>query len=171
MGGECPGDIDALGGGPVALGVILGGMGAGALLGAWLLQTLSGRGLPRHLALPIATLAFGGSLAVVAASPFLWLTVIGMLAAGAFWIWILTLTNTAIQLSSPSELLGRMLGFYQLSVITPIARGSVAFGAMAGAIGIGWSLGIAALCLLAWGAWTITQPVAEIDRDIRSIRS
>ena len=36
------------------LGVILGGMGAGALLGAWLLQTLSGRGLPRYLALPIA---------------------------------------------------------------------------------------------------------------------
>ncbi len=160
-----------LGGGPVALGMILGGMGAGALLGAWLLQTLSGRGLPRHLALPIATLAFGGSLAVVAASPFLWLTVIGMLAAGAFWIWILTLTNTAIQLSSPSELLGRMLGFYQLSVITPIALGSVAFGAMAGAIGIGWSLGIAAFCLVAWGTWTIMHPVTEIDRDIRSIRS
>ena len=160
-----------LGGGPVALGVILGGMGAGALLGAWLLQTLSGRGLPRHRALPIATLAFGAALAVVAASPFLWLTVIGMLSAGAFWIWILTLTNTAIQLSSPSSLLGRMLGFYQLSVITPIALGSVAFGALAGTIGIGWSLAIAACSLLLWGAWTITHPVAEIDRDIRSIRS
>lgn len=160
-----------LGGGPVALGVILGGMGAGALLGAWLLQVLSTRGLPRHMAIPIATLAFGASLLLVAASPVLWLTVIGMVAAGAFWIWILTLTNASIQLSSPSSMLGRMLGFYQLSVITPIALGSVAFGALAGALGIGWSLAIAAACVLAWGAWTITHPVAEIDRDIRTIRN
>ena len=160
-----------LGGGPVALGVILGGMGAGALLGAWLLQVLSTRGLPRHMAIPIATLAFGASLLLVAASPVLWLTVIGMVVAGAFWIWILTLTNASIQLSSPSSMLGRMLGFYQLSVITPIALGSVAFGALAGALGIGWSLAIAAACVLAWGAWTITHPVAEIDRDIRTIRN
>lgn len=160
-----------LGGGPVALGVILGGMGAGALVGAWLLQVLSTRGLPRHMAIPIATLAFGASLLLVAASPLLWLTVVGMVAAGAFWIWILTLTNASIQLSSPSTMLGRMLGFYQLSVITPIALGSVAFGALAGALGIGWSLAIAAACLLAWGAWTITHPVAEIDRDIRTIRT
>ena len=160
-----------VGGGPVALGFILGAMGAGALLGAWLLQVLSRRGLPRHMAIPVATLAFGASLAVVAASPVLWLTVAGMLAAGSFWIWILTLTNASIQLSSPSTLLGRMLGFYQLSVITPIALGSVAFGALAGAVGIGWSLGLASLALLAWGAFTITHPVADIDRDIRTIRS
>lgn len=160
-----------VGGGPVALGLILGAMGAGALLGAWLLQVLSRRGLPRHMAIPVATLAFGASLGVVAASPVLWLTVAGMLAAGSFWIWILTLTNASIQLSSPSNLLGRMLGFYQLSVITPIALGSVAFGALAGAVGIGWSLGLASLALLAWGAFTVTHPVADIDRDIRSIRS
>ena len=64
-----------------------------------------------------------------------------------------------------------MLGFYQLSVITPVALGSVAFGALAGAVGIGWSLGLASLALLAWGAFTITHPVADIDRDIRTIRS
>lgn len=158
-----------LGGGPVALGMILGGMGGGALLGAWLLQVLSSRGLPRHLAIPIATLAFGVALLLVAASPVLWLTVLAMIAAGAFWIWILTLTNTAIQLSSPSGILGRMLGLYQLSVITPIAVGSVAFGALAGVIGIGWSMAIAACALLAWGAWTLTHPTREIDRDIRTI--
>ena len=72
-------------------------------------------------------------------------------------------------MSSPSELLGRMLGFYQLSVIAPIALGSVLFGWIAGAIGIGWSLGIAAACLLAWGVWSAANPVPEIDRDIRTI--
>ena len=66
-------------------------------------------------------------------------------------------------------MLGRMLGFYQLSVITPIALGSVAFGALAGAIGIGWSMAAAGASLLAWGAWTMAHPVREIDRDIRTI--
>jgi predicted MFS family arabinose efflux permease len=160
-----------VGGGPVALGFILGAMGAGALVGAWALQVLSRRGLPRHRAIPTATLAFGAALLLVAISPVLWLTVTGMLLAGSFWIWILTLTNASIQLSSPSSMLGRMLGFYQLSVIVPIAVGSVAFGALAGALGIGWSLAIAAGALIVWGAWTITHPVEEIDRDIRTIRS
>ncbi|NBQ44336.1 MAG: hypothetical protein EBU23_18220, partial [Mycobacteriaceae bacterium] len=80
-----------------------------------------------------------------------------------------TITNAAIQMSSPSELLGRMLGFYQLSVIAPIALGSVLFGWVANQIGIGWSLGIAAACLLAWGGWSAANPVPEIDRDIRTI--
>jgi MFS family permease len=92
-----------------------------------------------------------------------------MVWAGCFWIWLPTITNAAIQMSSPSELLGRMLGFYQLSVIAPIALGSVLFGWIAGAIGIGWSLGIAAACLLAWGVWSAANPVPEIDRDIRTI--
>jgi predicted MFS family arabinose efflux permease len=160
-----------VGGGPVALGFILGAMGAGALVGAWVLQVLSRRGLPRHMAIPTATLAFGAALLLVAVSPVLWLTVVGMLLAGSFWIWILTLTNASIQLSSPSSMLGRMLGFYQLSVIVPIAVGSVAFGALAGALGIGWSLAIAAGALIVLGAWTIKHQVAEIDRDIRTIRS
>jgi predicted MFS family arabinose efflux permease len=160
-----------VGGGPVALGAILGAMGGGALLGAWLLTTLSARGMPRHRAIPVATVVFGVALMVVAASAWLWLTIAAMVVAGAFWIWILTLTNTAIQLSSPSGLLGRMLGFYQLSVITPIALGSVAFGALASAAGIGWSMAVAAALLLVWGTWTMLNPVDEIDRDIRTIRT
>ncbi|MSO44161.1 MAG: MFS transporter [Thermoleophilia bacterium] len=160
-----------LGGGPVTLGMILGGMGLGALLGAWVLTELSARGMPRHLAIPVATLAFGVALGVVAASPWTWLTIPAMVLAGAVWIWILTLTNAAIQLSSPSGMLGRMLGFYQLAVITPVAVGSVGFGALAGWLGIGGSMAIAALALVAWGGWTLRYQVDEIDRDIRTIRT
>ena len=156
-------------GGPVTLGFLLGAMGGGALLGAWLLTTLSHRGMPRHVSIPIATLGFGAGLVVVAISPWAWLSVLGMVWAGCFWIWLPTITNAAIQMSSPSDLLGRMLGFYQLSVIAPIALGSVLFGWIAGAIGIGWSLGLAAACLLAWGVWSAANPVPEIDRDIRTI--
>ena len=42
---------EALGGGPGALGLLLGAMGGGALLGAWGLERLTARGYPRHRAL------------------------------------------------------------------------------------------------------------------------
>ncbi len=157
-----------VGGGPVILGLLLGAMGGGALVGAWLLSTLSRRGLPRHASIPLATVAFGITLVVVAISPWAWLTVTAMVGLGCFWIWLPTITNTAIQLSSPSWLRGRMLGFYQLSVIAPIALGAVVFGWLADYIGIGWSLGIAAACLVGWGAWSAVHPVPEIDRDIHT---
>ena len=65
-----------------------------------------------------------------------------------------TTTQSAIQLRSPGSLLGRLLGLYQLSVISPIAIGSTVAGAMAEEAGIVATLtGCAALlgeiaCLL-----------------------
>ena len=117
-------------------------MGGGALVGAWLLERLHGRGLPRHRALPIATLTFSAGLAVVALTPWLWLGLAGMAFSGAFWIWMFAATNTAIQLRSPRSLLGRMLGLYQLSVIGPIAIGSTVAGAIAEEAGIVATLGL-----------------------------
>jgi predicted MFS family arabinose efflux permease len=150
--------------GPVGLGVILGAMGGGAVLGAWLLERATGAGLARHVALPLATVCFAGGLAVVAASPWLPLTLVAMAFAGCFWIWLFAGTNTAIQLSSPPELLGRMLGLYQLAVIAPIAVGALLAGALASLAGIGVALGACAVLLAAWGLWSLAHPVPGIDR-------
>jgi MFS family permease len=152
-----------LGGGPNALGVLLGAMGGGALLGAWALERLTAAGYPRHRALPAATLAFGAGLVGLAAAPWLPLAVVFMAYGGFFWIWMFAGTNTSVQLRSPPPLLGRMLGLYQLSVIGPIALGSLAAGAVAEVVGIRWSLGACAAGLLAWGLWSLTHPVAAID--------
>ena len=70
-------------------------------------------------------------MATVAVAKVDWLALIGMGIGGVFWIWMFTLTNTAIQLTSPSALLGRMLGLYQLAVIGPIAIGSLIAGGIA----------------------------------------
>jgi predicted MFS family arabinose efflux permease len=149
--------------GPEGLGLLLGAMGAGALVGAWLLERLHGRGLPRHRALPIATLTFSAGLAVVAVTPWLWLGLAGMAFGGAFWIWMFAATNTAIQLRSPRTLLGRMLGLYQLSVIGPIAIGSTVAGAVAEQAGIVATLAGCAALLALWGAWSLRHPVEAID--------
>jgi Transmembrane secretion effector len=74
-----------------------------------------------------------------------------------------TLTNTAIQLTSPPALLGRMLGLYQLAVIGPIAIGSLIAGGIAQVVGIGPSLGLCAALLAAFGVWGFLNPVREID--------
>jgi predicted MFS family arabinose efflux permease len=154
---------DRLDAGAGGLGLLLGAMGAGALVGAWLLERLTAGGLPRHRALPIATLTFSAGLAVVAVTPWLWLGLVGMAFSGAFWIWMFAATNTAIQLRSPAPLLGRMLGLYQLSVIGPIALGATLAGAVAEGVGIEATLVGCAVLLAAWGLWSTRNPVPDID--------
>ena len=162
---------DRLDAGPEGLGLLLGAMGGGALAGAWLLERLHGGGLPRHRALPIATVTFSAGMAVVALTPWLWLGLLGMAFSGAFWIWMFAATNTAIQLRSPRALLGRMLGLYQLSVIGPIAIGSTVAGAVAERAGIAATLAGCAALLAAWGAWSLRNPVAAIDGQARANRA
>lgn len=152
--------IDA---GPQGLGLLLGAMGGGALVGAWLLERLSGSGLPRHRALPIAMVSFAVGLAMVAVAPLLWLGMMAMAFSGAFWIWMFAGTNTAIQLRAPLPLLGRMLGLYQMSVVAPIAIGSLAVGVVAERTGIVPALLGCAVLLGAYGAWALWRPVREID--------
>jgi MFS family permease len=152
-----------LGAGEVGLGLLLGCMGGGALLGAWLLDRLERGGYPRHHALPTATVGFAVGLAALVAAPALPVALAAMAFSGVFWIWMYAATNTSIQLTSPPPLLGRMLGLYQLSVIGPIALGSVAAGGLAEWLGIRWSLGICAALLGGWGLWSLTHRVPQID--------
>ncbi|MGD9694170.1 MAG: MFS transporter [Thermoleophilia bacterium] len=159
---------ERLGAGPAGLGLLLGAMGGGALAGAWLLERLHGRGYPRHLALPTATVVFSAGLALVAASPWLALSLPAMAFAGAFWIWLFAGTNTAIQLRAPAPLLGRMLGLYQLAVIGPIAIGSTVAGAVADAVGIAWTLAGCAALLGLYGAWCLRNPELSIDAPPRA---
>lgn len=154
---------DRIDAGPVGLGVLLGAMGGGALVGAWMLERLGARGLPRHRALPLATVTFAAGAAAVAVSPWLWLSVVAMACAGAFWIWLFAGTNTAIQLRAPAPLLGRMLGLYQLAVVGPIAVGSTLVGLAAEHMGIMWALSGSAAVLAAFGLWSLRNPVPEID--------
>lgn len=155
---------DRIDAGPRGLGLLLGAMGGGALIGAWLLERLGSRGLPRHRALPIATVTFAGGLALVAVAPLLWLGMAAMAFSGAFWIWMFAGTNTAIQLRAPQPLLGRMLGLYQLCVVGPIALGPVLAGALAEQWGIVAALLVCAGLLGAYGAYALRVPVREIDR-------
>ena len=162
---------ERVGGGKSGLGLLLGMMGGGGIIGAWLLARLERRGLARHLAIPIGTGLFAVGMGVVAGAENEWLALVGMAIGGVFWIWMFTLTNTAIQLTSPPELLGRMLGLYQLAVIGPIAIGSLAAGALAQIGGIGVSLGLCAMALATFGTWAFLNPIVEIDGNVDQLHA
>lgn len=154
---------EAVGAGPTGLGLLLGAMGGGAILGAWLLERLVGRGLPRGRALAAATGVFALFMALLAAAPTLPLAIAAMAACGSMWIWMFSGTNTAVQLRSPPELVGRMLSLYQLAVIAPIGVGSIVLGAIAGAVGIAPALWAGAVVLAAWSLYALRVPVQEVD--------
>lgn len=147
----------------VGLGLLLGFMGGGALIGAWFLARIGRAGYPRHHALPTATVAFAATMTVLATTRWFWLALVAMFVGGVFWIWMFIATNAAIQLGSPQELLGRMLGLYQLAVLAPIAVGAQAAGLLAELVGIRWSLGTCAALLGTWGLWSLTHTVPAID--------
>ena len=159
-----------VGAGPRGLGLLLGAMGAGALVGAWLLERLTAAGLRRSRALPAASALVAVGVGGVAVAPGFGTAIAAMAFFGCFWIWLFAGTNTAIQLTAPPHLLGRMLGLYQLAVIGPIAIGSVAVGGLAEAIGIRWALGASGVALAVWGLWALTHPVPAIDQDRRAQR-
>jgi len=152
-----------LGAGAAGLGLLLGAMGGGALVGAWVLDRLQAHGLTRGPAIVLATVIFAATMAGVAFAPNFALGLVAMALCGAFWIWMFILINTSIQLRAPRSMVGRMLGFYQLAVIGPIAIGSLFAGLWAEVVGIRWSFATCALLLALWGAWTMRHPVREVD--------
>lgn len=152
-----------LGAGATGLGLLLGAMGGGALVGAWALDRLQAHGLARGPAIALATVMFSAMMTGVAVAPSFALGLVAIALCGAFWIWMFILINTSIQLRAPRSMVGRMLGFYQLAVIGPIAIGSLLAGLWAEVVGIRWSFATCALLLALWGAWTIRHPVHEID--------
>jgi MFS family permease len=138
-------------------------MGGGALVGAWILDRLQAHGLTRGMAISIATVAFAITMGLLAGAPTFALGVVAMALCGAFWIWMFILVNTSIQMRAPRSMIGRMLGLYQLSVIGPIAIGSLLAGLWAEVVGIRASFATCAILLAVWGVWMLRHPVAEID--------
>lgn len=145
------------------LGLLLSAMGGGGVIGAVVYERLraSGHGTARLLS--VATVVF--ALGLMAIALFQWLipTLVAMAFCGVFWIWMFSGTNTSMQLRCPDRYVGRMLSFYQVAVVGGIGIGSLAAGAVASGIGIGPTLAIWATALLAWGAWSLVNPVPEID--------
>lgn len=150
---------DLLGGGAPTYGLLLGGFGVGAMLGALSSATLRTRYSSDALLRTLSVLACLALLAI-GQSRSAGLTLLAHVLAGSAWTLGFANFNIAVQLSSPRWVMGRMLATYQTVAFAGIALGSWCWGELASRIGLRESLsiaGLAALVALVAARW---MPVA-----------
>ncbi|KAA2235430.1 MFS transporter [Salinarimonas soli] len=155
---------DLLGGGPGFYGFLLGGVGAGAIVGAVLMPRLRGHLDTDGLVLA-ASLTTAGVAAGLALGPPQALAIVLSLCLGAAWIAVLTTLNATTQAVLPNWVRGRGLAIYLMVFNGASAAGSIGWGALAGAVGVPATLlaGAAGLALTALIAGRLKLPAGEAD--------
>lgn len=99
------------GDGDFTYGVLLFAMGAGGVLGGFLLEAI-GWVRPTPAAAAVAAAGLGASAIVFASTSHLWLAVIMLLLAGVCKITAESTEMAIIQLEAPPEIRGRVIGSY-----------------------------------------------------------
>jgi MFS family permease len=149
---------DILGTGPAGLGLLTGGIGVGALIGALSLASLRPSGGSGRLVLGSLGIV-GASLIVFAVSRSLPLSMLALALIGGFQVNFYSTTNTLIQVLVPARLRGRVLSLYMLTSIGLIPIANLLGGALAEAFGVEVVLAAGGLLTIAVAASTaILEP-------------
>lgn len=137
-----------LGGRELDFGLLLAVFGLGSIIAAPFVGTIRRRlELEGLLALSVAIYVLAMSVlaevhAVIYATPVAFL-------AGMAWVSVMTSLNTAMQLRSPEEILGRCLSTYQATTLGGMAVGSWCWGLLADATSLPFALHAASAWLIA----------------------
>jgi MFS family permease len=122
---------DILHAGATGQGLLLTGMGIGALLSSILIASLGNR-LPKGRFMVGGAFTYGALLIVFAASHWLVVSVVLMVVIGLVNVWCNALVQTVVQANAPSEIRGRVMGVYQQRDLA-VTAGSMLIGALAAA--------------------------------------
>lgn len=122
-----------LGGAEATYGILLGAMGAGALMGAILRQRLLAQ--INSSSVPYTITAFGICGVVLGVAPNVVVAFAAMLAVGFFWLLTLTTLNASAQLMAPEWIRGRAMSLYSLAFAGVLPLGSILSGMVADWIG------------------------------------
>jgi predicted MFS family arabinose efflux permease len=131
------------------LGYLMGAVGTGALLAA---LALSVKTPPRQTMLPaiVVTLAtFGAALSLVGILRWRFAVMTLLVLCGFSMVSCLALCNTSIQQRVPDHMRGRVLSMYTFSYYALYPFGSLGSGAMAEHQGIGRTLAVSGIALVA----------------------
>ncbi len=118
-------------------GLLLGAMGIGALLAAWLLPKAR-EVLPPDRLLALAALVFAGALGGLYVARSVLPTAAAMLVARIGWMAMLSSLNVAAQIATAPWVRTRVLAVYLVVFQGAIAAGSIAWGAVASRVGRAW---------------------------------
>ncbi len=134
-------------GGAGLYGVLLGAVGAGAILGALTMPALQKR-LDGDGMVLLSAIATAAVMAALSFAPPVWLALPLLLILGAAWIMALTTLGGAAQAILPNWVRGRALAVYQMVFNGALAGGSLLWGFVAQALGTPTALLIAGVGLV-----------------------
>lgn len=145
-------------------GLLLGAVGAGAIIGALLLPRVRSRTDADGIMLG-AALVTAAITAALASAPPQWLAVMLLLVLGGAWIAALTTLNGTVQAILPNWVRGRGLAIYLTIFNGASAAGSLLWGLVAEALGLHGTLIAAALALIlvALAVRHLRLPAGEAD--------
>ncbi len=121
-------------------GLLLTGMGVGALCSAVLIASVGDR-LPRGMIMLIGVMLYGLTIVAFAVSPWFELTMGLMVFTGLFHVTSHALVQTIVQSYSPSEFRGRAMAVFQQNHVM-LTMGSMLLGFMASLWGAQWALAL-----------------------------
>ena len=135
-----------VGGSAVTFGVLSGSFGIGAVLGA-----LSNRYVRTRLSsedtLRLTVIVMIAGAVIVALSPWVALTIGGLVLYGWGWLLSMATMNVTVQMSAPRWVVGRALSLYQMCLFGTMALGSWACGRLSEQYGISEAILIMAAVL------------------------
>jgi MFS family permease len=137
-----------IGGGPSFYGLMLGSVGAGAILGAVVLPRARTR-LGQDRLVLAATLVTAGATALLALTNAEIVATIATFVLGIAWIAMLTTLNSTMQAILPNWIRGRGLAIYLTAFNGAMAAGSLGWGFLAQEIGTDTTLIVAGISLTA----------------------
>jgi predicted MFS family arabinose efflux permease len=133
--------------GPAGYGVMLGSLGAGAVLGTLLLPAVR-RGTSADVLVAGGTIVFAACAAGVALFPSLGARCLLLFPAGAAWLAGLTTLSSSAQSLLPAWVRARALSVYLLVFFGGLAAGSVLWGLVASPLGVPLALLASAGCMV-----------------------
>lgn len=145
-------------------GVLLGAVGAGAIVGALMMPRLRQR-FDADWLLLFSALVTAAVMAIVSIGPSKWLALLLLVCLGGAWIFALTTLGGAAQAILPNWVRGRALAIYLMVFNGAMALGSIVCGLVAQALGVQATLLIAAggLCVSGIALHRIKLPAGDVD--------
>jgi Transmembrane secretion effector len=145
-----------------SFGLLMGCVGAGAILGATMLPRLRRR-LAFDRMIALASLGLAGGLVALAYVPWAELVAVTLLFTGACWLMVLSSLNTSAQRVAPGWVRARTLAVFQLVMQGGLAIGSLTWGLVTAAADIETALTIAAGGLVLGVALARRWPLAASE--------
>ena len=152
-------------------GMLLGGLGVGAVGGALVSGHIRAR-LRNEITIRLFTAAFGLGSVVVASSPWTALSFAALVICGVCWVISISTFNITVQLASPRWVVGRAMSLMQMSLFGGMAVGSWMWGHLAEWLGLQQALTSAGLLMTASVLLGLHFRLAETEKaDLAPVRA